>query len=77
MKIQMKIHLFNVLGLLRQWLGKKIEIDEQDLHSEEGKRRLTEKLMEALAQIKPILSRGLVGKFVRNLIKKIENYKHE
>lgn len=73
----MKIHLFNVFGLLGQWLGRKIEIDEQDLRSEEGKRRLIEKLKEALAQIKPILSRGLIAKFVRNLIEKIKNYKHE
>lgn len=73
----MKMHLFNVFGLLGQWLGKKIEIDEQDLHSEEGRRHLIEKLKEAMVQIKPILSRGLIGKFVRTLIEKIRNYKHE
>ena len=77
----MKIHFLNVVNILRRWLGREVEINEQDLHHEEGRRRLIEKLREVLARIikdklptypYPTLLKRWLKNIVESLIEKLQ-----
>lgn len=81
----MKIHFWNVVTLLKQWLGGEVEINEQDLHHEEGRRRLVEKLREVLNRIikdklptypYPTLLKRRLKNIVESLIEKLQTKKH-